>query len=53
MGIKDDYENYNYKHYEKVFEDLDGGFKGGLVAETIKITGFMPIDKEGEIIFAF
>lgn len=53
LGINDNFENYDYDKYKKVFEDEEGGFKGGLVAETIKITGNMPVDKEGDIIFAF
>jgi hypothetical protein len=53
MGIKDDYTSFDYKHYEKVFEDSEGGFKGGLMAELIKIVGIMPVDSNGEIIFAF
>jgi len=53
MGIKEDYKAFDYEHYKTVFKNEEGGFKGGLIAEVIKIVGIMPVDDDGEIIFAF
>ena len=53
MGIKTDYEKFDYDYFKKKFENEEGGFKGGLMAEPLKVTGILPIDKEGNIIFAF
>jgi hypothetical protein len=53
MGIKEDYEKFDYDHYKKEFENEEGGFQGGLMAEMIKVRGIMPVDKDENIIFAF